>query len=238
MNRLGLAFTLAMSTLWAAQASASDHLTPSASSLEDYQALVRTVLRDAFDPSVRVRAIAEPSFQPEFVVGIREQANQFEIFFIQPSRQLWGYTTLQMLKTGEIRVQKADGSPGTQEAIARLQAKLPPDPKTLTLERCEVGVDPELAHRVIEDWTRMLDGIAPKDRSDGQIMDGVNTYFSMPGKPAEGEAVSPDQNSKPGMLVDMAYAMRNYCRTRDPARLANLQRLSSALLDALHTPPR
>lgn len=238
MNRLGLVFALTTSTLWAAQASASDHLTPYASTLSDYQSLVRAVFKDAFDPSVRVRAIVEPSFQPEFVVGIHEQAKQFKIFFLQPSRQLWGYTTLQMLKDGEIRVQNSDGSPGTQDEIKRLQTKLPPDPKMLTLERCEADLDAELAHRVIEDWAQMLNRVAPKDPSDGQIMDGVNTYFSMRGGPAEGEALSPRQNSKPGMLVDMAYAMRNYCQTHNPDRLANLGRLSSALLDALHAESR
>lgn len=85
MRRLassGLA--LAATALSTAPVLALDHLVPEQGGFESYRATERAVMKAAFDPSVRIRAVAEPSFRPEFAVGVREQAGGFKIFFLQP----------------------------------------------------------------------------------------------------------------------------------------------------------
>lgn len=238
MRRLAyLGLALAATALPAAPGLASDHLVPEHAGLESYRATEQAVLKAAFDPSVRVRAVAEPSFSLEFAVGVREQTDGFKIFFLQPSRQLWNYTTLQMMKDGRIRVYKPDGSPGTQEAIERQKARLPADPKMLPMSRCEASVSPALARELIEDWRLMLERVAPKD-DNVTIMDGETIRFAMGDGGATGETQSPDAASQPGMLVAVVYAMRDYCRTPTPDGLSALEQRAGALRDRLRTASR
>src|SRR5262249_32098070 len=104
--------------------------------------------------------------------------------------------------------------------------------KAPALERCEVAVDPQLARRVIDDWTQMLGRAAPKEDTDVGL-DGVTTRFSKGDGAVEARTWSPDERSKPGLLVAMAYAMHDYCRSHKPEQLADLERLSSVLQDSL-----
>jgi hypothetical protein len=90
MNRLGLAITLAAGALWSGQAAASDELTPRDSANGGYHAQVRAAFTEAFDPSVRIRAIVEPPHGLEFVVGVRQQAKQYRVFLLQTPRGIWG----------------------------------------------------------------------------------------------------------------------------------------------------
>src|ERR1700679_1310489 len=117
--------------LAAAQVSGSDHLNPAAPDTGGYQGNVHLVLKDAFQPSVEVRAFAEPSFRPEFAVGVNAAGGRYAIFFLQPSRQIWGYTVLKLMKQGQIRSDKA------ADDIKRLETKLSADPKTLPVQKCE-----------------------------------------------------------------------------------------------------
>lgn len=44
-----------------------------------------------------------------------------------------------MMRDGQIRVYKPDGSSGTEETIKRQEARLPADPKILPMSRCEAA---------------------------------------------------------------------------------------------------
>src|SRR5689334_10642895 len=86
-------------------AQAAERLAPEGSTtLADYEAQVGQVLHGAFERDVRLRAIFEPAFQPEFAVGLRGRPEAPVIFMLQPSRQVWSYSVLQMMKDGRIQV--------------------------------------------------------------------------------------------------------------------------------------
>ncbi len=210
MNRFWLA--LAIPAVWALPALAADHLVPGDNQLADYQAAVKAALKDAFAPDVRARAIAEPSFQAEYAVGIKETAGAYALFSIQPARQLWG------------QVQRPRGTP-------------PADVGQLPVERCEAPLDAVLARGVIDVWGRMLAQTRP-DESRSLGLDGETYYFSMDigGRTLAGSTWSPDPQSRPGRLVGMVLALRRYCAKRQETDLTALSSLTRDLQARLKAP--
>jgi hypothetical protein len=229
MLRFGRVLALC-AALVAPGAMAADHLTPSTGSpvLASYQTTVREALAAAFLPNVRVRVIGEPSFQPEFAVGIRERGGRYWIFALQPRQQLWGYSVLEMANRGEI--QWLNRERGAPDPMKELRDSLPPTPRDVKIDRCEAPIDADLAGEVIQSWARMLDGVRP-ERSSGFGVDGETYDFSMErdGRTLTGSTWSPDPATPPGLLVLMVAEMRNYCRMNDAARLKGLRESSSAL---------
>lgn len=203
-----------------------------------YQADIKRAFREAFAPGVRLRAIVTPSFQLEYVVGLRQQDDRNEIFMLRPaSRQIWDYATIARLRsghggvlTGNLLDPNAELRDVTQDEIKRLEEGLPADPGDLPLTRCAVAIDPALATVLQAVWRRMLDEVRPGERLEGGA-DGTAYRFSMEldGRSRSGETWSPERGTRMARLVRIAEAMREYCETRQAARLQELSRLTRQL---------
>jgi hypothetical protein len=217
-------------------ARASERLAPEGSTgIGDYEAQVARVLKGAFASDVRLRAIFEPSFSPEFAVGLKGGAAKPAIFVLEPARQVWDYSVLEMMKSGQIAVTTFDGKPGTAEAIRRIEKDLPPKPDMLMVSRCEIAVAPALAGSIEAAWRAMLLEVQPGERLQVGL-DGEFVHFSMKvdGTPRGGVIWSPGLETRPGRLVTLAWEMRNYCKGRKPESLSAMQKA----LDGLGAPAR
>ena len=112
MSRFALIFTAAV--LLSNSSIASEYLEPEDSAFTgfafdtEYQARVTTVMHEAFARDVLVRMIGEPSFSPEYVLGVRKDTNGYVLFGMTPKIQLWLYSTLHDLKEGSIQCVKTD----------------------------------------------------------------------------------------------------------------------------------
>lgn len=201
---------------------AGEYLEPEQSHLTGYQSSVKTVLREAYGPNVRARAIAEPSFLPEFAVGVKEEAGKYSVFYLEPSMQVWQYTTLEMMKNGQIVRTKPDGTPGTADAIARLEASLPPKPTDLRVQRCVLPIDPKLGAAIVEVWKEILSRVKPQPPTDG--LDGETIHFSMTadGHELAGQTWSPPEASEAGRLSAIVYTIRSACKSRHKQQLNTL----------------
>jgi hypothetical protein len=216
---------MAAAALWASASSAQERLT-SDRDRSEYPSLLREVLKDAFQPEVTLRAIVEPSFAPEYAVGLQQKMNGVEVFAIEPSRQVWGYIFLGMLRRGQAEAETAYERQATSEYIAEIEARLPANPADLPVSYCSMPIDGGIALLVEEAWKAMLEPIA----SDGQPLfnpDGTTYRFSMEigDRRLAGQARSPDAGTRPGKLAKLAEAMRDYCRSRsvkDERRIAKL----------------
>ncbi|MEA3065518.1 MAG: hypothetical protein QOJ27_1970 [Sphingomonadales bacterium] len=219
--------------------------------LADYEADVRRVFREGFAAGVMLRAIVRPSFSEEYAVGLRRTQKGYEIFALQPSRQIWAYQAIRLYKRGRAGVIILDdpgpggksgkraellGDPGaalrdgTAEEVARLEKDLPADPGDLPLERCAAAVDDGAAAALTAAWRRMLDAVRPdEDLMPG--LDGTSFHFSMEadGRRLAGEAWSPQEGTRPARLARLAEAMRDYCGTREGERLAEIRALAESL---------
>jgi len=208
---------------------AADRLAPMANGVPGYQPMVDSVLKEAFAPDVRLRAIVEPSFSPEYVVGVREREGGYWLFMVRPDSQVWRYMVARMAQGGQIQAYKPDGSPDTGYE-ARVKAGLPERPEALKLERCEVRLKPALAAELVADWRAMLAKVRPGYRPD-MGLDGETYLFSMEvdDRTLAGGAWSPEPDSEPGRLVAVVEAMRDACRSRRSGDMRKLADRAQAL---------
>jgi len=232
-----LAILFAAAALCSSTAIAGDHLDPENSLYEqavlgvdnwmamklDYEQMVITELKEAFDEDVKIRVIELPSFVPESATGIRDNNGAYRIFFINPEIMLWNYETLKDLKSGRIRIE--DGKPNSQERrIAELQEFLPSDYHSVKIDRCEVDIDAALALKIIRIWKQMLlqTGYDRPANIDDPLpgtfgLDGSNYHFSMQAgyQVLTGQVWSPG-DAKPSVkkFVSIVIAMRQYCATK------------------------
>lgn len=195
----------------------------------DYEADVRSVLREAFGPEVKARALVYPSFQPEFAVGLRQTAQQHEIFFIRPSRMVWTYTLVELMRRGRAGTMTFDGRDATAAEIARLTEGLPERPSDLPVERCATPVDEALAGALILAWRTMLEDIGPRRQAG---LDGVTYEFSMTSgnRSLAGEIWSPERGTRSERLVRIANLMRSYCEAPRPRAAREMLSLARELV--------
>jgi hypothetical protein len=213
MNKL-FCTTFAVALLCALAADAGDHLVPEQSVLggygfdTEYQARVRGVFHEAFDNrSVVFRMIKEPSFLPELVVGLGHDDTGYKIFMLKPSVFLWSYSSLESLQSGAVRCVH-DGTDCNKRDIDELKATLPADWHDVEVRRCEVNLDEKTAKHLMDVWKKMLLGTR-YDENPVIGLDGTTYHFE--GWDMEGQIWSPDGDTNPGRLVNIAEAMSAIC---------------------------
>lgn len=201
--------------------------------LEKYEERVRQVLKEAFGPEVKLRAIVHPAFAPEFAVGVRQRGDRHYVFAIQPSQSVWTYTWLEVMREGRAGVMSLDGRDQTPSEIQRLTAALPADPSDLPLSRCEAPVDVELAASIMSAWKNMLEEVRPGEEQPTGT-DGVTYHFSMEsdGRPLAGQIWSPDRDTRTARLAKMADTMRSYCQKPAPKHTRRITTLTQELARA------
>lgn len=197
-----------------------------------YDSIVVSVLHAAYDRDVVLRMLAEPSFGPEFAVGLKGAPNgPYQIFTLQPSVHLWGYETVSMLKSGEVKVIQGDAN----KEIQALQSHLPRDPKDVAVTSCFASVDSATAARISAVWEKMLRATHFPDH-DTMGLDGEIFHFAMRAKFQflAGQVWSPPEQSPAGMLVAVAGAMKAHCEKHDNQTLVALGRAVDALAGKLN----
>lgn len=215
----------------AGSAAAQDRLRPEASDLPEvsiqYRANIRSAFHEAFAEDVQARMLLLPSFAVEEAIGLRKRNGTYELFGLTATQQIWGYSTLAMLRSGEEGMMSDDGKDlGAEEAV-RIEKSLPAKPEDLPLQRCAVPLDPAPAEAILRAWRTMLDEVRPTDGPELGL-DGESYTFSMPGPGGErsGEAWSPRKGSRVYRLTELAAAMRSYCRAPESRGLRTLVALA------------
>jgi len=231
MKNLALLFAAALAAI---PSIAADNLEPDDTYFQNYHDQVNSTLKEVFAPDVLTRMTVEPSFSVEYAVALKEDAGANKIVSITAEQQLWKFQVLEMMKRGEITSSDMDGKNTTADEIKRLEASLPKDPNEVKVERCEVAVDSGLAARIVSVWKQMLLGVHVVPYEGG--LDGVFYRFSMPvdGKDVAGQTWSPNPDSKPGRLVEIAETMRAYCQKKNETMATKLGGQVGALLKRLN----
>jgi hypothetical protein len=209
--------------LLGATAVADEHLVPERSVFADrflleYDTMVVSTLEEAFTRDVRVRAIVQPSFQPEYAVGIKQRENGYRVFCLRPEIQLWAYETLKMMKAGSIRNlgsiigPRTDGASETRAEIEKLEASLPANFRDVKIKSGDVEIASDLAHLLVAIWETMLRQTR-YDKAARLGFDGVFYHFSMRSdyQDLAGYVWSPPPASTTGLLVEVVETMRLVC---------------------------
>jgi hypothetical protein len=223
-----------------------DHLEPDGSILggtafsSDYDTLVRDLLRDAYALRVEVRMVALPSFSPEYAVGLRSFKTYgwgapYRIFVLTPKAQIWTYSSIAMLKSGQIKT--GTWGSGNQDSrqdlqkkeIARPETQVPANPRDLKIDRCDISLSEVLGDRIVEVWRKMVQATRyPAQYS--AVLDGVGYHFAMVSPKAgliAGQTRSPNPASTTGMLVTLADTMRAVCEKK--ATMTELDQITTEL---------
>jgi hypothetical protein len=203
-----------------------------------------TVFRDGYGDDVELRAVAFPSFSNEYLVGIRSTRDEggtitgYRAFYLMPKISLHAYESLRGAEGGLAAMDPND--PQDVEAykkqsayIDQLKRALPTEPKDIPVVHCEKPLNNALAEKIATVWRGVLleTHYDPKG-SNG--LDGITYHFYAHGtyQSLAGWTWSPDENSKPGMLTDVADTLVAYCEGKAVA--ADLDKKAAALARALH----
>jgi hypothetical protein len=210
-------------TLWLSLAPTrppGDHLIPDCGVLAEpdrYLLTVHHVFEAAFQDDVPLRAIAVPSFEREYAIGVRESKEGAELFLLLPSSQIWDTEILQEFEEGKIK-STVKGRIVTLEqdpAYQRVKKTAPSDYRKIRVEREARPLPKDVADRLKALWDEMLLNVRhPAELEHGQ--DGETYYFSawLRGRgQLSGHAWSPEPASKTGRLVALVGALKDYsCR--------------------------
>jgi len=202
---------------------AGEHLVPERSVFADtflleYDTMVVSALEGAFTRDVRVRAVVQPSFQPEYAVGVKERENGFRVFCLHPEIQLWAYETLNMMKAGSIRNLGSIIGPPTDRAsetpkeLEKLEASLPANFRDVKIKSGDAEIASDLARLLVAIWETMLRQTR-YDKAAHLGFDGVSYHFSMRSdhQNLAGYVWSPPPASTTELLVKVVETMRLVC---------------------------
>lgn len=194
----------------------------SGSGLGGYEGLVTGFLHAAFDDDVALRALVYPSFQPEYVVGIRNAPAGPVVFRMAPERSLWGYPSMQMIDSGAVvQLTPEGGERKPDDLLEDMKRAYPADAMDLPMSRCERPIDDALAGRIRAVWEAMIVGARPNPRGDFGL-DGTTYSFSMPlagGAQAEAHTWSPPGGTRSGAMVGISVWMGRYCQADAPEKI-------------------
>lgn len=171
------------------------------------------MVTEAFDTVYRrgviVKVIVLPSFNLEYAVAVQAEGDQYSIITQRVESRIW--STL-----AENDLQLDD---------------LPPFPTQI----CTKPIDENLALRIEESWTQVL----LETRYEVEHMpnnDGITYHFSTASPfGMAGRTNSPDEDSKPGLLVSIANSLFEICASNDPQNIKTLERTLDQLETAFGT---
>jgi hypothetical protein len=169
-----------------------------------------------------LRALVMPSFQKEYVVGIRAKNKAVEAFILEPSSSIWDTELVRLRENGEIKELTREGNafkevpPKKSAALKKLKERTPADYRTIKASRFARPIPGELAGEMTAIWrTMLLDVRHPPEGAFEDVMDGDTYHFSawIWGRGAiSGHAHEPDPESKTGRLASLADALGDYAR--------------------------
>jgi hypothetical protein len=185
----------------------------------DYYSNVARVLGNVVpDQSPKVYVL--PSNMREYVVGIDDEEGSCAIVFGRVEYTLWVY---------ESRKENPE--------LQRLTSEFPDDPLDVEVA---VETQPAARHfcdRIREAWLAvLLETRYPEPDHVRLGLDGVSFHFSVWLRRMgmlNGKIWSPEEQTIPGQLVALTFAMRNYARSGSRDELGNVQSALAELEGAL-----
>lgn len=184
-------------------------------------------MKEAYQDNVVLRMICFPSFNSEFVVGIRQREWKYSVFLIRRRDR----------KEKSDTVRKADGkvvSRNETNAIAKLRTEVPANVGEIDVEKISAPIDRDTAGLIEDVWTRMLALIRYPPQYLGGC-DGETYHFSMgaKGSPRGGGKIwSPPEHTNCGLLVDVGCLLLRYAEA-EPEKRDSILHLINARVRSL-----
>jgi hypothetical protein len=212
------------------------HLEPAPIDTLSSDPVGRDIHSQIFGPEVRLRAIVYPSFHAEFAVAVIEHTNHSAIIWLEPSDAVVSASWLDYYRMRLLKVTTPEDKADAEEQIRQLEKRHPHLPAALKADRCEISVTPALREKLISVWSGMLLKVNKPDE-ERLGLDGEDYHFSMPldGKELRGKIWSPPDDTDPGRLAGITWAMRDYCRLKSEEKLAAIEKLADQILQSLKT---
>jgi hypothetical protein len=194
-------------------------------------AFLTSVFHDVYSDDTIIRMIDIPSMiATENAVGLRKTGSGFEIIASAPRERLSHYYARHPPTSGQVKI----GQDGELE-ISGAEIEFAPGPKDIPLVNCNLPIETGLAQIIIDDWRAML--MQVRNGSPRRLgADGNEYHFSLKegAVTMAGQTWSPEQSSAPGMLLNLALAMKQICDRPDGALLARLKDQATALQTRLN----
>lgn len=230
MKRLALAIALSLALispgLGAEDAVSSDpfasrrvdHLFP-ATSFRSHrpwspeEEIYHEMMKDGYTDDVLARVYEKGIHKVERLIGIRYTNDTYSIFVMQPRDFISRSALLRSLGRSVVNTR---------------------------VDRCDIEVAKPLAQNLVDIWEKVLLGTRYAESEIG--FEDAYAIFSMYSHtvrlPLEGQTnyyfpYRPFPTTSPGMLTSIAYKMADYCASKDPAMLADLERQVSQLQQRL-----
>lgn len=184
---------------------------------DSYYYKVGALFSRGYENDVVFRMVCIPSFEPEWMVGIREDGETYTAFVLRPEIHIWKTELIPMYESGQIKriVTDEKGEVMAQIAsndIARLKSEVPKDFRKIGVAEKSEAIDAETARLLAELWSGMLLAARhPRETSAG--LDGVTYHFSMliPGQAiASGKIWTPSPDTRTGMLSTLGELLAAY----------------------------
>ena len=221
---MNIFFVGALALLVGTTASAQDHLWPDLSRMsagvshDNTDEIVATVFKEAFGDDVRLRALQTAAFAvpTEDIVFLKQKDDTYTVVYLHTNVLLVSYSSAIWMR---------DLRPDNLK---------PADFHYIRPTRCEAEIPKSLAVEIESVWREML--LETRyDRKPRLGMDGGWTEFSMDYNNRElaGRIWSPDDKTKPGMLVAVADSMQDFCSKPDKKSYSRLEQRVSDLQRSL-----
>jgi len=152
-----------------------------------------------------------PSFEPEYVVGIREHKQKYYAFKLSTKGSIWW---------------DYDSKRQNKKIPAGLQ-------QDLTVREAEVQISEQLYKTLHEAWNKMIIKTAYYEDTYSRGLDGVTYHFSISPLRA-GFAWSPHPNSQTGYLAKLSELLGTLSESKDSKKLEKeLSNTAEILLKSL-----
>jgi len=176
--------------------------------LTDYYSKVVQLFSKAYDPSVKIRTVILPSFEPEYVIGIREKENKYYAFKLFAKKHLW-----------------AEYQKGRDKTILDNSPQ-----REIEVQESQVEISPQVYRILDECWHKMLQKIEYKQPHG---LGGTTYHFSTFDMLA-GRAWSPNPNSQTGYLVKLTEQLGELTESNDSKTIEKtIQNTAKSLLNSL-----
>jgi hypothetical protein len=217
---------------------ASDfHLVPERERRDQrYDEMVAAVLSRSFAPDVRARMLCLPSFEPEWVAGLRRTGGpggRILAFVERAKDSIWHVRHFELERASKIKTTDASGR---ELSLAELHPEGPPGLERIITGYSEQEVDSDTADLVERVWSVALGEMRIPSPGEGNLgLDGVSYYFWKAGAPAKvGRSWSPRKGSRMAELVNLGgslAAVADSLGTSKEQHLQNVRQLATAFLN-------
>jgi len=161
----------------------------------DYEYEIKKAFDKALNTDLCLKMVCLPSFQKEWLVGIKDDNNKKTVFLLTAKEHIWGYYL------------KKEKSSRLNSTVTQ-KAKEDSD-KTIDIENKSIEIDSNTAELLSEVWTQML--LKTQHTKNYRIgMDGANYHFYILG--IGGQVWSPIKDTNTGRLVEIGELLADYVK--------------------------